>query len=154
MKKILFSMVILSILLLTGCTTTNKTIECSDFSCFKEAARDCSHAKGSVTTEISFFPPIIMSSTQSYEMLQDKDACKLIVTQENYEITTSDDSEVPPEMSTGLEFIETIIGETGECIYSIEEMYKLFSEWDEGTLSTEQTARCTGDLFTPRIMEG
>ena len=140
--------------MLIGCSSSPKEpISCSDFTCFKEAAADCSNVKGSILTEVAMFAPIVMKSTQSYELIKEGSNCKLMVTQDAYEITTSDGSEIPEQMKEGYEAMQTaIIGKQGECIFTNEEMETLFAEWEQGTMSTDQTAGCTGELYSTQVI--
>ena len=84
-------MLLLSIVLLSGCITTNETIECSDFSCFKEAAMDCSPTEGKITQEFSTgFNDITMVSNM-YLSKTPADLCELRLNLFDYTVRFTED---------------------------------------------------------------
>jgi uncharacterized lipoprotein NlpE involved in copper resistance len=150
MKKIILTLSVLLLLVLAGCNSqsTNTVTTCSDFTCLAEAAKTCAPSVGTIQTYAAFIEPLIFASTQTYEIMAEGDSCKLVVTQVAYEITTTDGSEVSAEMVEMRDsMVAAIIGKQGTCVLTTVEMNTLFSEWSEGIFSTNQMAKCEGELY-------
>ncbi len=129
-------------------TANDALIECNDsWGCMIQAASTCSPAKATIKTEFDFMGTTVGSVTYM-EIGKENSQCEY--TQkilESYTITNGVRNEAP----------EGVVGMKGSCLFAMNKLTQMFTEWSKGNLSTNDLTNyggtsCTGNLSGENII--